>query len=209
MSLYSCTRALSRSSAAIPLLTRPSRRWATSVTPHSSVSDPAESEVLRCLERATLKFEEGDPHAAKELYKRCIEIRRNAISLFNLGVTHYNLKEYDEAIALWKELIALQPSYPNAHLNMGHAYMVALRPRPDLALHHLKIASSLAPENPETAFDYAAALEANGRLDEALKQYKRSKQLGIERAAVYIRNINAKILGQRKRSTEGSGKSEE
>ena len=65
--------------------------YATSVTPHSSPIDPAEAEALRCLEQGTARLEEGDVHAAKSLYQRSVEIKRNASSLFNLGVTHYHL----------------------------------------------------------------------------------------------------------------------
>lgn len=65
--------------------------WATSITPHSTASDPAEVEALRCLEQGTAKLEEGDVQAAKSLYQRSAEIKRNASSLFNLGVTHYHL----------------------------------------------------------------------------------------------------------------------
>jgi tetratricopeptide (TPR) repeat protein len=106
--------------------------WATSTTNHSSTSDPAEAEAVQCLEYGTQKLEEGDVQAAKALYKRSVEIRRNASSLFNLGVTHYHLsasltlifrsrsycfpsEEFDEAIASWKESIALQPTSPDAH----------------------------------------------------------------------------------------------
>jgi hypothetical protein len=65
--------------------------WATSTTSHSSTSDPAEAEAVQCLELGTQKLEEGDVQAAKALYKRSVEIRCNASSLFNLGVTHYHL----------------------------------------------------------------------------------------------------------------------
>jgi hypothetical protein len=51
-------------------------------------------EALRCFEQGTHKLEEGDFDAAKSLYKRCVEIKRNATSLFNLGVTHYHLSMY-------------------------------------------------------------------------------------------------------------------
>ncbi|KDQ61585.1 hypothetical protein JAAARDRAFT_31044 [Jaapia argillacea MUCL 33604] len=174
-----------------------SRRWASSVTPHSTATDPAESEALRCLEQGTQKLEEGDVQGAKELYKRSIDIKRNASSLFNYGVTCYHLKEFDEAISAWKESIALQPSSPDAHTNLASAYIISPVARPDLALYHLNIASSLAPEDPEIAFNLAAVLEACGRLEEALEQYKRSKEFGVERAAMHIRNVSAKILGQK------------
>jgi len=55
----------------------------------------------------------------------------------------------------------------------------------------------LSPEDPEIAFNLAAVLEATGRLEEALAQYKRSKEQGVDRAAMHIRNVSAKILGQR------------
>lgn len=48
-------------------------------------------EAMQCLEQGTQKLEEGDIQGAKELYNRSVEIRRNASSLFNLGVTHYHL----------------------------------------------------------------------------------------------------------------------
>ncbi|KAF9258899.1 TPR-like protein [Marasmius fiardii PR-910] len=183
------------------------KRNATSTTPHSTASDPAEMEALRCLEEGTQKLEEGDVQAAKILYKRSAEIKRNASSLFNLGVTHYHLKEFDEAITAWKESIALQPQSPDVHTNLASAYIISPLPRPDLALHHLQhhhfsIASSLSPEDPEIAFNLAAVLEATGRLEEALEQYKRSKEFGVERAAMHVRNVSAKILGKKMKEAQ-------
>jgi Flp pilus assembly protein TadD len=64
-------------------------------------------------------------------------------------------------------------------------------------LHHLRIAASLSPEDPEIAFNLAAVLEATGKLEEALVQYQRSKEHGVDRAAIHIRNISAKILGNK------------
>ncbi|KAG1880340.1 hypothetical protein C8R48DRAFT_587626, partial [Suillus tomentosus] len=180
--------------------------WATSTTLHSTASDPAEMEAVQCLEQGTQKLEEGDIQGAKELYNRSVEIKRNASSLFNLGVTHYHLKEFDNAIAAWKESIALQPASADAHTNLASAYIISPVARPDLALHHLqhvnclelpyRIAASLSPEDPEIAFNLAAVLEATGQLEEALKQYKRAKEYGVERAAMHIRNVSAKILGK-------------
>ncbi|KAH8832402.1 hypothetical protein DL96DRAFT_1522553 [Flagelloscypha sp. PMI_526] len=166
-----------------------SRRWATSTTPHSSASDPAEAEALSCLDEGTQKLEAGDVEGAKVLYQRSADIRRNASSLFNLGVAHYHLKEYDEAIASWKESISLEPSSADAHTNLASAYIISPMPRPDLALHHLSVASSLVPTDGEVAFNYAAVLEACNDLDGALKQYQKSEKAGIPRASAHIRNV--------------------
>ncbi|KAI0777334.1 hypothetical protein BD413DRAFT_609713 [Trametes elegans] len=192
--------------AALPGLTR---RWATSTTATSSAVNPAEVDAMHCLEEGTQKLEEGDVQAAKELYKRSVDMKRTASALFNLGVTHYHLKEFDEAIAAWKEAIALQPSSADAHTNLASAYIVSPVSRPDLALHHLRVASSLAPEDAEIAFNLAAVLEACGFLEEALEQYKRSKEFGVERAAMHIRNVSAKILGKKLQAAEAETKQED
>ncbi|KAI0690993.1 hypothetical protein C8T65DRAFT_763717 [Cerioporus squamosus] len=177
-------------------------RWATSTTPNSSAVNPAEVEAMQCLEEGTQKLEDGDVQAAKDLYKRSVDIKRTASGLFNLGVTHYHLKEYDDAISCWKESIALQPSSPDAHTNLASAYIVSPVSRPDLALHHLRVASSLAPEDGEIAFNLAAVLEACGQLEESLEQYKKSKEFGVDRAAMHMRNVSAKILGKKLKEAE-------
>lgn len=151
---------------------------------------------MKCLEQGTQKLEENDLQGAKQLYKRSVEIKRNASSLFNLGVTHYHLKEFDEAIAAWQESIRLQPDSSDAHTNLASAYIISPVSRPDLALHHLHIAASLAPKDPEISFNLAAVLEATGQLEEALTYYKHAKEHGVERAAMHIRNVSAKILGK-------------
>ena len=106
--------------------------FASSTTPHSTASDPAEEEALLCLEQGTQKLEEGDVEGAKKLYQRSVDIKRNASSLFNLGVTQYHLssysklivsiwnlthleEEFDKAILSWTSAIELQPSSPDAH----------------------------------------------------------------------------------------------
>ena len=81
--------------------------WAASTTPHSTASDPAEEEALLCLEQGTQKLEEGDVEGAKFLYQRSVDIKRNASSLFNLGVTHYHLSSYSFRIR-WS-LFGTQP----------------------------------------------------------------------------------------------------
>ena len=84
--------------------------WATSTTNHSLTSDPAEAEAVQCLEHGTQKLEEGDVQAAKALYKRSVEIKRNASSLFNLGVTHYHLS-----------------ASPNTYADFRSAHFVSIR----------------------------------------------------------------------------------
>jgi len=175
----------------------------------STAHDPAESEALKALEEGTQKLEDGDVEGAMKLYQRSVDIKRSASSLFNLGVTKYHGKDFDGAIENWKESIALQPSSPDAHTNLASAYIMSPSPRPEYALQHLRIAATLSPDDPEISFNLAAVLEACGHLEESLQFYKRSNDNGVERAAVHIRNISAKILvkrGEKTPESEGQNK---
>ncbi|OCB86419.1 TPR-like protein [Sanghuangporus baumii] len=180
------------------------KRFATSTTPHSTTTDPAEAEAQLCLEKGTQKLEEGDIEGAKALYQRQLTSSLLVLLFRSMTLQFLNniQEEFDDAIAAWKESIELQPSSPDAHTNLASAYIISPVSRPDLALHHLRIASSLAPEDPEIAFNLAAVLEACGRLEEALTYYKRSKANGVDRAEVHIRNVSAKILGKRMKEAE-------
>jgi len=193
---YACPHPLAHYHLARPFGPVHTKRFATSTTPHSIASDPAEEEALHCLEQGTQKLEDGDVEGAKFLYQRSVDIKRNASSLFNLGVTHYHLKEFDEAIHSWTSAIELQPSSPDTHTNLASAYLNHPQSRPDLALQHLQTAAKLAPEDPEIAFNLASVLEAFGRLPEALEYYKRSKRYGVDRAAVHIKDVSAKVEKQ-------------
>lgn len=46
------------------------------------------------------------------------------------------------------------------------------------------------PDDGEVCYNLAAVLEASGQLDDALVAYERSVKLGIERAAVNVRNVS-------------------
>ncbi|KAG8946114.1 hypothetical protein FRC04_012092 [Tulasnella sp. 424] len=183
-----------------------SRRWASSTTLASSPTDPAATDSLKALEEGTQKLEEGDVEGAKASYKRSLEIKKTPSALFNYGVTCYHTKDFQAAIDAWKESIELQPDSPDAHTielgDLASAYIMMPMSRPDLALQHLRAASDLAPEDAEIAFNLAAVLEASGQLEEALEQYKRSKQYGVEKADMHVRNVSAKILGKKLKEAE-------
>jgi len=171
------------------------------------VTDPTDAEAVKALEEGTRRLEDGDLEGATACYERSVQIRRTAHTLYNLGVIRYHAKNYEAAIQAWQESIDLEPSSPDAHTNLASAYIMSPVSRPDLALKHLRTAFSLSPDDPEISFNLAAVLEAAGHLEEALTYYKRSRDRGIERAAVNIRNVGAKILGQRLREEESESQS--
>ncbi|KAG8220907.1 hypothetical protein J3R82DRAFT_2407, partial [Butyriboletus roseoflavus] len=203
------------------------RRHASSTTPYSTASDPAEVEAMQCLEQGTQKLEEGDVQGAKELYKRSVEIKRNASSLFNLGVTHYHLSTPDFCLYRFKmhvraisprarmhtQVRGSSPAAPVADMciptDLASAYIISPVSRPDLALHHLQhFWKPVRDRNDSLLFlKLSHPTWAAGQLEEALEYYKRSKENGVDRAAIHIRNVSAKILGKQMQAAEAEDKS--
>ncbi len=94
--------------------------------------------------------------------------------------------EYDEAIALWKSVIAMSPRDPRAHNNLGFA--LARRNRLDDALVHLETALELNPRYAPAHNNLALVLEAQGKLREAISHWRAAA--GIDPAsAAACRNL--------------------
>ncbi len=94
--------------------------------------------------------------------------------------------EYDEAIALWKGVIAMSPRDPKAHNNLGFA--LARRSRLDEALDHLQTALKLNPRYAPAHNNLALVLEAQGKLPEAISHWRAAA--GIDPAsAAACRNL--------------------
>ncbi|SPC65039.1 uncharacterized protein UHOD_00085 [Ustilago sp. UG-2017b] len=174
------------------ILTR--RTYATSTTPTSTSLDPAEEESQRFLEEGTTHLESGDLTSAAASYRRSLSIKRNSSALFNLGVCLYHDRDLPAAIEAWNESLELSPDSADAHTNLASAYVLSKPSRPDLAVHHLKTAAGITPEDPEIQYNLAAVLEACEQLEDALVAYKRALEGGISRAEQNIRNCSAKLL---------------
>ncbi|KAI5475396.1 hypothetical protein MNV49_001464 [Pseudohyphozyma bogoriensis] len=220
-SLTSITRA-----AALPTL-----RFASSTTPTSSSFDPQEMEAQRALDEGSIALEMGDFEEAKAAYKRSLEIKDSAIGNYNLGVVQYQLQDLPSAINSFLHSLTLSteqvpemlpdPNVPrppltpaqvilaDTHTNLGAAYILSQPPRPEKALEHLQKALMISPDDAEVCFNLAAVLEAMSEEEEALVAYQRAHDLGIERAAVNVRNIGAKILGKKLKAEEEKKKVEE
>lgn len=116
---------------------------------------------------------------------------------FNLGVVHFRLSDLPAAIASFEACLKLSPEASDAYTNLASCYVMSSPPRPDLAVEHLQKATSLDPRDGESWFNLAAVLEACERLEESVKAYEKSIELGIDRAEENKRNCVAKILAAR------------
>ncbi|KIR27447.1 hypothetical protein I309_03653 [Cryptococcus deuterogattii LA55] len=181
------------------------RAYAISSSSPSSAIDPSLTRAQDLLESGTRALEDGDVTTARNLYKESVGVKETSEGWHNLANCEYHLQNKEGAIQAWEKSLALQPS-ADAHTNLASAYIFDKPPRPALAIKHLTKALELSPEDPEIAFNLAAVLESTGNLDTALTLYKKAQSGGIERAAQNVRNVSAKLLGQK--ATEQEKKAE-
>ncbi|WVQ96518.1 hypothetical protein IAU59_003623 [Kwoniella sp. CBS 9459] len=179
------------------------RAYATASSAASTV-DPTLSRALDLLESGTRALEEGDLAAAAKLYRESVETKETSEGWHNLGNCEYHLQNKVAAVEAWGKSIELQPS-ADAHTNLASAYVLDNPPKPALAIKHLTAALELTPEDPEIAFNLAAVLESTGNFDTALTLYKKAQSGGIDRAAQNVRNVSAKIIGQRAKEEAAKG----
>ncbi|WVQ73403.1 hypothetical protein IAR50_002975 [Cryptococcus sp. DSM 104548] len=173
-----------------------SRAYATPSSSPSSSTDPNLTKAQELIESGTRALEDQDLSSAREFYRQSVDVKETPEGLYNLANCEYHLQNKEAAIAAWEKSIALQP-FPDAHTNLASAYIFDKPPRPALAIKHLTAALALAPEDPEIAFNLAAVLESAGKLDTALTLYQKAEAGGIERAAQNVRNVSAKLLGEK------------
>ncbi|KAK6908009.1 hypothetical protein I204_05984 [Kwoniella mangroviensis CBS 8886] len=176
------------------------RGYATSSGEATTV-DPAFTKALDLLEAGTRALEDGDLSKAAKLYRESVEAKETSEGWHNLGNCEYHLQNKVAAVEAWGKSIELQPS-ADAHTNLASAYVLDNPPKPALAIKHLTSALELSPEDPEIAFNLAAVLESTGQLEPSLTLYKKAQSGGIERAAQNVRNVSAKLIGERAKAQE-------
>ncbi|PKI85555.1 hypothetical protein MVES_000079 [Malassezia vespertilionis] len=159
-----------------------------------SMGDPAEDEAQRFLNMGTKALEVGDLEKAMGEYRNSIRAHENASAYYNLGVCQYQERDLEGAIASWNDALRLAPESPDVHTNLASAYIMSMPSRADLAVEHLRTAAAQSPGDPEIHFNLGAVLEACEMLEEALVEYQRAVEGGIDRAKENVRNCMAKLM---------------
>lgn len=138
---------------------------------------PDSDQVLNALGAAKeFEYRWSEAEAA---YRRAIGINPNYVApRANLAIVYSALKRHDEAIALGKRAIELDPlrtSTRNVHL-----YRLLMAGRPDEALAEAPEAIALAPENPDSYVNRANAFGRKKMFPEAIADLKKALEMDNE-----------------------------
>jgi tetratricopeptide (TPR) repeat protein len=106
---------------------------------------------------------------AKKQFEEALRINPGAEAYFDLGAATAELGKTDEAIALFRQAIAIKPGFLEPHALLGR--LLVAKGQTAEAVEQLRTAVQLDPYRPEGYAELAAALGAAGQTDEAVGQY--------------------------------------
>ncbi len=134
-------------------------------------------------------FDQGKALPAIEYFKKALrEDGKFAEALNNMGIAYFELKDYRNAQDCYKKAILLKPDFVEALLNLGSAYLFDEQPveglevktgKPrlmDAAMAYEQVIS-MQPSMAEAYMHLGLVYEQMHRTDEALKAYRRFKEL--------------------------------
>src|SRR5947209_4531203 len=116
----------------------PSRRLPPSRLPHSRIASP----LLLCLVLLGL-VSQHHQHKLSSVLLLCLVLlglvsckpkaQDDFIRLTNTGKNYFDRGEAEKAVGVLEKALALNPSHPDAHLNLANAYLLANQPDKALA----------------------------------------------------------------------------
>jgi len=111
------------------------------------------------------------PELARDTWRRVAELDPGADVYFNVGQASVELGDWEEAVAAFKDALALDPSHAEALKGLGNVY-IQLR-RDEDAVEAYNQVLEIRPNDTRTRYNLGVALARVGRLDEAIAQYER------------------------------------
>lgn len=119
----------------------------------------------------------GDLNTAEEIFSSALRKGiKHPLVYHNLGVIAQQRGKHVEAIARFREALALQPDFGPSHLLVGSS-LLALK-RDAEALGELRRAVMLMPKEPQARLQLVKAYEASGNWIAAVQQLQKLVELG-------------------------------
>jgi tetratricopeptide (TPR) repeat protein len=120
---------------------------------------------------------------SERLWTHALAVAPSSLAHYNLGVHFDALGRWDEAIAHYRQALAIKPDYADAHYNWG--VDLARQGRWDDAIARYEHALRLKPDHAEAHFNWGIALARQGQWDAAIAHYARALELRPTFAAAH------------------------
>lgn len=140
-------------------------------------------------EKGNQLFDQNKIIPAIEYFKKAIrKDGKFAEAHNNMGIAYFDMKDYRNAQQCFKQAVLIKPDFVEALMNLGSAYLFDEQPvkglevqtgKPrlmDAAMAYEQVIS-IQPEMPEAYMHLGLVYEQMERTDDALKTYKRFKEL--------------------------------
>ncbi|WJF90396.1 tetratricopeptide repeat protein [Paraburkholderia bonniea] len=154
-------------------------------------ANPANPDALHFL--GLLSCQKGDANSGIALMRRSIAAYPNAIYYNNLGNALREHGELLKAIDSYRQAVALQPDYPEAHNNLGNALREAGQPCE--ALESCTQALRLRPGYAQAHNNQGNALQDLGEQDAAVRAYRQALAFWPDYAEAH-HNLGNVLLAQ-------------
>ncbi len=129
------------------------------------VRSKGDKPVLDSRQEGLEKFSQGSFQEASDLLEKSGGDERDPEVLLKLGASYYNQRKYDEAIAAYEEVIALDKGNAVIYNGLGNVYRD--RKDPDKAIESYRKAIEIDPMSPLAYSNLAILLSDSGKIEEA------------------------------------------
>lgn len=166
-SLFAATAGLQ-----VPSKAPPARR-ATKNEP-AQKNDRADPLAPLLQQAATALDKKDYPSAVQALQSYLAQRPEDANAQFQLGYAYSEMQRWEEAQAVYKKCIALDPKLAPAHINLG---LVLLERDPAAAVEPFRHAAELLPDKSRPRFLLGLAYERSDNLGRAIEQYQAAEKM--------------------------------
>lgn len=148
-------------------------------------------ETERITREAEKAYRTGNIEKAMSLYGDVLARDPENLNAFlQRGAIHSMRKEYDAAISDFTAVIDRKPDHLWAYTSRGSAYNKL--EKYDLAMRDFDLVLGMEPKNQEAFNDRGWSKKALGDTEGACKDWRASKRMGNEEAAIILKNNRCK-----------------
>ncbi|KAJ8324826.1 hypothetical protein QVD99_002826 [Batrachochytrium dendrobatidis] len=141
-----------------------------------------------------------DIAGAIEAFEKSVHSQPTSDAHFNLGNCFHIQGKHDKALLQWNMSLELLPR-ADAHVNIANVYAI-IKQDLETATPHYEAALELTPDDGEVHYNYGVVLDASSKLELAVEHYQKARKLGVELAEKNLRNVLAKLIGQKAKLAE-------